>query len=406
MSWISKYINPEQKPAIIIVNSFLIAAFASVKSINRALVFGFGYMEGIMPILYIGIAALLCVACLLGHRYCHKPSRNNLIIALYVLSFYFYTSFFIGPPLTGLPFVMCLVVFAMLIPSILSIDVRAFLIGLMLISSFSVLRMNQIFVMTSDWGNSVDMDVSYAYLVPIIANIVYFLHYFKNETNSAKMITLIITGVNLLFLLEIFLHGSRGPLLCILLLLLIHYVVKKQWNTIGLQIKGSKVILGIIITITFFVLLIPIFSGIESYLAGHGISSYSISKVLNLSNEGDLSNGRNLLNNLTIQGITENPLFGWGFDRFDANTGYLYPHNFILQVLYDGGILYFCVLIIPVIVSTYKKLKICTLNQYVLILVLFFSCVPGALLSHNLYMNGGLWLFFGAMLTDKFIYSE
>lgn len=406
MSWTSKYINPEGKPTVIIINSFLIAAFASVKSINKALVFGFGFADGIMPILYISIAVLLCLFGIYGHRYNHRPNAKNVMIASYVLAFYILTSQFIGPPLTSLSFVLCLVIFAMFIPSIFAIDVRAFIIGLMTISSFSVLRMKQIFVLTSDWGNSVDMDVSYAFLVPIIANIVYVIHYYKNDNGMGKTLTLVVSFINSFFLIELFFHGSRGPLLCIATLFLIFFIVEKKNVTYGVQVRGKRVFMGLFLTILLTTMLIPIMGVIEGLLSSHGISSYAISKFINLSNEGDVSNGREFLNALTIQGILERPIFGWGFDRFDANTGLLYPHNFLLQIFYDGGVLYFCVLIIPIIVSIYNKIKVCTLDQYLLILVLFASCVPGAFLSHNLYMNGGLWLFFGAMLTDNFIYQN
>ena len=60
----------------------------------------------------------------------------------------------------------------------------------------------------------------------------------------------------------------------------------------------------------------------------------------------DISNGREPVYEAAIAGIKNAPLLGNGIEAFPAYTAYSYPHNFILQLVYEGGIL-FCV--IPVI---------------------------------------------------------
>lgn len=405
MSVIKDFINKDNVPIKVIYNSLALAFFANIKCVNWALVYGLGFSEGIMPLLYFGSTLLL----LIGIFSAKKRPRNtppNVYLALYIVVFYFLSSYIAGHPKTPLPFVACLVIIPLILPIYIRISVRAFLLGLMVIPVFSIRYMDAIFIMTSDWGNSISMDVSYGYLVPVVANIVYMLYYWKDDTPVVKVVNILISMVNTLFLIQIFLHGSRGPLFCSIFVVFLYFFIPKEKNSLGVVIRGTKITIALIILLLFAFFLAPLMGGLENYLASKGISSYAVTKIVDLSATGDFSNGRDSLTEMTLGLILERPFFGWGFDRFDANTNMLYPHNFILQVLYDGGILFFSVLIIPVIRSTVHRLQTCTYDQFTLLVTLFFCSVPGALVSHDLYMVSILWLFFGTALSNGFEYSN
>ena len=407
MSLIKNLLNKNDSPISVICCSWALALFANIKSVNWALVYGYGFSEGIMPILYIGSTLLLVLGFFIERRSQKQRKNASIIIASYILLFYFFSSFVIGPSKTSLPFVFCLVIIPLIIPSYMNIDARAFIMGLMTIPVFSLQYVDTIFVMTSDWGNSVSMDVSYGYLVPIVANIIYIFCFLKEDSPKIKTIIALVSLANSFFFVQLLLHGSRGPLLSIFVLLFVlWFFPKTNDHMLGLHIKGNKLFSAILILILLLVSFFPAIEMAAQYLGAHGISSYSITKIIDLANEGNLSNGRNILTAIAIDAFWESPILGWGFDRFDANTGLLYPHNFILQILYDGGLLYFLVIMIPVIRGFIKNLKSCTYNQYVVMLTLFFSSVPGALVSHNLYMVSVLWLFFGSVLSDNFIHND
>ena len=138
----------------------------------------------------------------------------------------------------------------------------------------------------------------------------------------------------------------------------------------------------------------------------NGINLHFVDKIIELSSEGDITNGRDMINNITISGIIDNPIFGHGLDRFDANTGMLYPHNIVLQLLYDGGIVLFSCLVIPLVKSISNLFKTCTIGEYAVFTVLFFSSIPGAFFSGNLWNLARVWLFLGFMLSRSFVIED
>ena len=137
-----------------------------------------------------------------------------------------------------------------------------------------------------------------------------------------------------------------------------------------------------------------------------GINSTALEKIVRLSAEGNLSNGRNNLQIIALNGFWDNFLFGNGLDRFDANTGLAYPHNFVTQILYDGGLLLFCVLLIPIFIKTFLNYKRCSYNQYVVHTFLLFSSVPYASFSQDVWENAVFWLFVGSLFSSTFVTSN
>lgn len=94
-------------------------------------------------------------------------------------------------------------------------------------------------------------------------------------------------------------------------------------------------------------------------------------------------------------------LFGHGISTFAANTGMAYPHNFLLQLLYDGGFLLFCPVAIPLVWYAVGTLRRCNRSTWMLFLLLFCSAVIRALFSADLWKQELLWFSFGILLTGK-----
>ena len=60
-----------------------------------------------------------------------------------------------------------------------------------------------------------------------------------------------------------------------------------------------------------------------------------IDKNMRMIAEGDMSNGRDYIEGIALHKIAESPIFGYGLDQFENNTGMVYPHNFVLQMVFQ-----------------------------------------------------------------------
>lgn len=405
---INKRVKNNRVPLQVVLLSLIVAFFVDIKPINMIFVSGNSIDQedsGFMALLYPLTFFLLLLTSLFSKRIKWNFNSQVVFLLIYLLLFYGYTDFFIGPPRTRLPLLLAFVLCALVIPCITMIDTKYFLRGLMFFPSFAIFRLDTVFSSVKDWTDAISMDASYAFLIPIIASIVYIKTYLKFDDGHIRKVMLVLCLINSIFFAQLFLHGSRGPLLSIFLLLLFLFTIRKKEDASGVGVlrgKASFVLIGLLIFFSGYIL---IFNVIIDMLSVIGVESHALVKILDLESSGDVSNGRAYLNTLTLNGIWESPIFGNGFDRYHANTNNLYPHNFILQILYDGGILYFFIIITPVVMGLIRLFKKCNNDEFAMITVLMFASVPGALFSNNLYASSILWLFFGFTLSKSFIYK-
>lgn len=404
---LSKSIS-HKTPSIIVLLSLFVALFVDIRPINLSIARGLmmGEGEGLMNILYPVVVFFIVLLCVINTRVKKSWSPSLIFLTIYLVMYFYISRSVFGPPETTLKMLLVFVLASFIIPSIAVVDAKTLLTGVMLFPSIAILNLDSVFATTAEWTNVVSMDVSYGFMIPIIGTIVYVFSYLREDKGKHRVFMLSLVAINTVFFFLIFLHGSRGPLLSIVLLIIFLYLIKKNPNGKGViysRGKMSTFILVIFIVLIGYAVFAEVIVNILSFA---GIDSYALTKILELDKEGDLSNGRTELNMITLKGIIEHPLFGNGFDRFNANTNLLYPHNFILQILYDGGILFFFVLMTPIIRSTIQRYKSCAYDEYALLTFLMFSSVPGAFFSHNLYTNGLLWLFFGSVLSKQFVYNK
>lgn len=395
-------------PTSIFTLSLLVALFADIKPVNWIFAYGDGSEAeagGIMGLLYPAVVLLIALISVVSKMKLKITPKLGFLL-IYLILFYVLSSRIVGEPRTRLPLVMAFVIGALIIPAFAKVEVKTFLKALMFFPSFAIFRLDRVFSPIKDWTDAISMDASYAFLIPVIGTIIYMALYWRDENKKTKIATSLLCAINMVFFFEIFLHGSRGSLLGIALTLLFLFVVRKRKNGFGVTYSKGK--LGFILIVLLFLWVgFSFFSQlIAGVLSTMGIESHALTKIITLDAEGDISNGRSALNAITISGILEHPVLGNGFDRFDANTGLLYPHNFILQILYDGGLLFFLVIMVPVIGCLIKRMKHCSYDEYAMTTCLLFCSVPGALFSNNLYACSLLWMFFGYLLSPSFVYKS
>lgn len=400
--------NSPRVPLLVLLESLLIAFYADMKPIAWALGYGgFGFAgDSVMGLLYpLAIAMIFIISFPKLRERLHDFYPWLIIFPLFLLAYYYFTKSYIGEPRISLPFFFVFTISSFLVPQIVSIDAKIVIKLMMIVPSFAVLHLDQVFFSMVNWANKISMDASYAFLIPITATVCYLFLYFKEESKLQKIIMLVFTFVNIVFLWKILSCGSRGPIVSVIAEIVFLIMIRKK-DDFGVVVNWGKVfivsVIAIIISATFENLL----AYINGQLLSSGFEIRFFQKFYDLALEGDLAHGRDDIAAITMSGFWDSPIWGNGIDQFETNTGgeIPYPHNFLLQILYDGGLLLLCMLI-PVAKGIRNKYKNCTKDQYAIMTLFLFASAPGALFSQDLWNIAILWMFFGIAVSKNFVHE-
>lgn len=387
--------------------SLFLALFADIKTLNLIVIaaypsFSGAFMTAIYAVVVIG---LLLIGLFLQRRSFLKLRKSHWGICILCILWYIMTSVFIASPSVSIQFFGIFMIATFLIPGIIRIDVRTFLIALIVLPSMGVLYLDRIFYGEIIETGVVSMGTCYALLIPVLGDLVYLRFYYKKESIWIKIIMLFFAAINLFYLVQMAMFGSRGPILCAVLLIMSFFVIQIGDNK-RILIRKRRVliiIIGLIFLISSFA---TILQSLQTFFSTFDISLNVVDKFLRLDDAGDVTNGRESLSTMAWKGIMESPLWGNGISQFNNNTGEGYPHNFILQMLYDGGIILTLAIMAPISRSLIRKLKTVSENEFVCLMLLFFASVPGALFSGDFWNASTLWMFFGFVLSKNSIIKE
>lgn len=277
--------------------------------------------------------------------------------------------------------------------SITKTNFEKLLVATILLSFISLPYAHIIVAMTavSDTTEALQMDTAYSLLPSVVSGIYHFVLYRKN----LKWFYYPLYAAPVYYLTLLVVFGIRGPILCILVSIALLIFLNREKK----KLTPAMIILFIVI------LLVPILFEetlmlVKELLNGMGISSIFIEKTLRLLHEGDLSHGRDYLARLAMNGFYDSPLFGKGLNSFDFFTGEQYPHNFYLQMLYEGGLLITALFTILFFVKIKNVKKAGGSDK--LQMAYFFSIVAMYhLLSANMWFSPLFWSFIGFLLQPK-----
>ena len=394
-------------PTNIVITSILFALFANIKFINQIVLVALPSLSGgFMASMYgVMVPILFIVGIFFQKRSLLELSRSHITISFMCLMWYLATMMFIATPSVPFAFFGVFTLAAFLIPGLIRIDVRTFLLVLMITSSVGVFYVDRIIINSIMEEGVLSMGICYSMLVPVIANLIYIRYFFLQEKRLMKIALLPITAINIFYLVQMTMFGSRGPVFCVTLLLFCLIILKVSDDN-QVTIRKGYATIGIILVILVALYFVPLLKAISGYLEGYDISLNVVDKFLRLDNmSGDLSNGRDAIDIIAWDGIFESPFLGYGTAQFENNTGFVYPHNFILQFLYDGGLLLTFVVLFPIVRTVIQKIKKVNSQEYICLIFLFFCSVPGSLLSGDLWEAGMLWMFFGFVLSRNSYYK-
>lgn len=187
----------------------------------------------------------------------------------------------------------------------------------------------------------------------------------------------------------IFSYGNRGSLVAIFLLIFCHFFYDSR-----MSVARKIVYFSIISTfgVLFYLNINYLIDKVYEYTNALGIHSYSIAKIKMALDSGVTSTigERNELLDLSLQLINQNYGLPGGITYFNETTGLNYPHNIILDLTLNFGIIFtFCFLIyfVFILFGSNKEKK-----SYPLLLIFIFS-VSILLFSQTFWFYTLFWLY-------------
>jgi len=198
-----------------------------------------------------------------------------------------------------------------------------------------------------------------------------------NIKTNKKIINILNYAITILFIFGTFLTGRRGT--SIILLIIMIFVVYKSNH-------GKSKFLFIVLA-SFAIISIL---GIENI---PGLSKLA-SKFSTLNSDGDISNGRYEIWDITIDLIKNKTLFGYGLETYTLVTGFASAHNSFLNSVFELGIFGAPFFYLPFVLILCKSISICRAVSY--------AKLPEHIKISLLFQ----FLFFGSAMFEGYFQSE
>ena len=204
-----------------------------------------------------------------------------------------------------------------------------------------------------------------------------------------KKVADLIGAIGLLAL--IFLYGSRGPLVGIVLFAVyfgIRYFHKKGQDIVC--------VLMFIVMVVFVVSFRDIMNLINQALVGIGITSRSIYLLANQSLSYDA--GRSDIWDVIIAEIQKNPFRIRGINAEYAISG-TYAHNMIIELIYQFGIIIGGIALLFILAKIIETLRLdVKADASVICLIFMFACIPSLMFSGSLWIAQNFWIWLALLL--------
>lgn len=179
-------------------------------------------------------------------------------------------------------------------------------------------------------------------------------------------------------------YGSRGPVLCTSLFLVIYILLFKAF-------KGKwvvVVVLGLFVTL-YNIYFEQFMMFLQILLSQFGLST----RVINLLFDSDTimyTSGRDELSQILMNKIQESPLLGYGIGGTWQFVG-TYAHNFIIDFIISFGVLFGSIFLFAILLVYIKGFKTCeTLEEKGFFLVLF--CCFVKLFMSYVFLDDHSWI--------------
>lgn len=218
-----------------------------------------------------------------------------------------------------------------------------------------------------------------------------------------KLVTLLL----LIFsFIRILIEGNRSSLIVCVLVLLFYEINKfrksHSLRNLARLMFGGSALLYFIINIKNILILV------NGYMNSIGVYSYSITRYINMLSGGlaslvSESAGRDVIARQAIDLIGKSNLMPNGIGYFSFATGIVYPHNIILEIAIDFGIIGIISLIIITLLILRKKIYIGKkdkLYKYIVAMIFIYS-LTRLMFSGRYLTEPLLWIGIGLVVFYK-----
>lgn len=379
--------------------SIVLGLYFSVTAINQSLLAYIPRVAGfsLMSFLYLVLGIVLLFIVLIKFISNYTIYKTHFVCLIILLMIYGVTSIHIERSTLDILEFLLYVFFPVLFVSKINIDIKSMVKAGVIAPFFSVFNLNSIFALR-EYTENISMGTSYAFLFSILCAISYLLKYYREERKRQRFVMLPFLVIDFIIMVSVFMHGSRGPLLCIITAVLLFTLFEVK-NCYGVKIKNKKLLFALIILLLIVLFFFwDILNAFNSLLIKNGYNINFIRKLVELKGENDVLNGRLIEYSYALKGIVDRPFFGHGMSTFTFYTGYAYPHNFILQLIYDAGFLGFMLFLVPFLLGARRFYRFCDLDDFILGVILFSYAIPSSLFTGDLWKKPVLWGLFSFAL--------
>lgn len=380
-----------------LIDSIVVAVTTSSQFINFvALKYG---VEGVLTPLFVVNTALLLLSIIIRKDSRWMVNYPLMFLLLLIISFYVGSFFSYYKPTINTFDFLSFCIIPLLIGAIVRPDYELVLRLLMVVLCIAIPVFSAFFAKNniSINYNAIGLGSSYAVLPVILAGIVHYAFYRKKQGFWVYVLYLI----SVVFFVYFIPNSYRGPLLSAFITLILVFVATDESR----KIYKKLLIVGTLIAgvVFFFTNTISLIDFCQAILSKFDLSVAAIDKTIILSE--DISDGRNDIYMITINLIQDSLLFGHGISSFSYFVrGIDYPHNFILQFLFDGGIVLFagvCILVIPNFKKSFMNKENLPHGKIAILILLAGIEINRALFSGDVWRIIQFWLLIGLLLNNN-----
>lgn len=380
-------------------NSLVLAATCTANAIYAVLTYTRG-IEGAASIFLIAVYAL-GLAVQLGVNHFHvlvKGGKKYLLYELFLFAAYGLTVLFAEKETTMTLWNFIFYCFLPPLFLLFKYDTEKVLRYGMYLSLISCLEINTLLVdQAISWRFSqTNLGTIYDLLPCVVFAIFHFAYYRKQSGWFTKLCYL----YYLYFLVRMLLVIVRGALLTLLVGVVLIYLNNprsdrneiRKWTLKKKCLVGLGALIGVLGILNYESVIIWLYEFLQARNINFGV----ITKFYFYMSTGNITDNREPYYALVREMFRKSPLWGTGVLTFYAYSpdGAAYPHNYILQFLFEGGLL----LMLPLAFLSLRELyrvitsKYVGINKTVLVsCLLLLSVVPG-MFSMNIWYCRTFWL--------------
>ena len=194
--------------------------------------------------------------------------------------------------------------------------------------------------------------------------------------------------------------GSRGPLVGMFAFVIIAFVKINHENK-----KDVRIAIGFLAGIIFLLFSNSIFIWLYNYLYGIGINSRTLAL---LSYDIGHKSGRDKIYAFFLKEIFSHPFAIHGINGEQA-LGYNYPHNMVLELLYQFGIVFGGLIIVAIAIRAIKILKASHINKDAkqqMEIIFLCASLPSLMISGTLWTQSNFWTWLAVSINRINVYPK